>query len=153
MVSFVALLLLSHGLLPCFGSLFKEHLLALFCFLLCGFFLSGRSTVVLDLNFDFLVYDLGSLSLQTISYVLERLKVSADLELGELSLDLLFKLFATHFILLDFEGHVRDDQSDDNFYGDDHVLEHNCQDNDVAKRPLRSILLLKVSNESGLFFL
>ena len=155
MVSLVALLLLSHGLLPGFGSLCEELLLALFGFLLCGFFLSGRSTVIFDLvlDFDLLVDDLGGFSLQTIGYVLERLKVSSDFDLSELSLDLLFELLATHFILLDFEGDVRDDQSDDNFDGDDHVLEHNCQDDDIAKSPLRSILLLKILNKSRLFFL
>ena len=155
MVSLVALLLLSHGLLPGFGSLSEELLLALFSFLLSSLFLSGRSTVIVDLvlDFDLLIDDLGGFSLQTIGYVLERLKVSSDFDLGELSLDLLFELLATHFILLDFEGDVRDDQSDDNFDGNDHVLEHNCQDDDIAKRPLRRILLLKILNKSRLFFL
>ena len=65
MVSLVALLLLSHGLLPGFGSLSEELLLALFSFLLSSLFLSGRSTVIVDLvlDFDLLIDDLGGFSL------------------------------------------------------------------------------------------
>ena len=127
--------------------------MAFFGPLFCSLFLRARSTFNVDLVLtrDLLVNDLGGLFLKTISDVIKRLEVPSDLDLSELSLDLFFKLLATHFILLHFEGDIWDQQSDDDLYGNDHVFENDCKYDDVSERPLHRILLLKILNKCRLF--